>query len=227
MSEWIKLHAADGTEIDAYVARPTGSAKGALVVVQEIFGVNRHMQSVVDGYAHEGYLVIAPQMFDRQQKHVDLDYSKEGWAEAMRLAKGISFDLATQDVDAAVQWLRQNSQGKVGVVGFCFGGTMAWLASIRLKVDAAVGYYGGSISQFVDGEPKAPVMLHFGAKDEHIPHEVVEKIRSAHPDVPVYVYEDAGHAFNRDADPTAYVASAAEIALSRTLAFLEKHLGAA
>ena len=227
MNEWVKLTASDGTEVNAYVARPPGEPKAALVVVQEIFGVNRHIQSVADGYAAEGFLVIAPQMFDRQEKGVNLDYSKDGWAEAMRLAKGIDFDKSVEDLDAAVQWLSTATHTKIGVVGFCFGGTMAWLAAARLKIDAAVGYYAGAIGNFVHEVPKVPILLHFGGKDEHISHEVIDKVKAAHPEVPVYVYDDAGHAFNRDADPTAFVPAAAKLARERTLAFLNQHLGVA
>ncbi len=227
MSEWVKLTASDDVELEAYVARPAGEPKAALVLLQEIFGVNAHIQSVADRYAKQGYLVIAPQTFDRQEKGVNLHYDQEGWAEAMRLAKGIQMDKSVEDVDAAVQWLSTATHTKVGVVGFCFGGSLAWLAATRLKVDAAVGYYPGAIGNFAEEQPKAPVMLHVGGKDEHIPHEVIEKVKAAHPDLPLYVYSDAGHAFNRDADPSAYVPDAARLAEERTLAFLAQHLGPA
>lgn len=225
MAEWVKLKAADGHELDAYVVRPAGEPKAALVVVQEIFGVNKQIQGAADKWAADGYLVIAPAMFDRMEKHVNLGYDKAGWDKAMQLAQQINFDNSVKDLEAAVNWLRGQTQKKVGVVGYCYGGTMAWLASTRLPIDAAVGYYGGAIIKFVDEKPKAPVMLHFGGKDEHIPSEVREKIHAQHPEVPIYVYDDAGHAFDRFVDPTAYVEDAAVLARKRSNEFFAKHLG--
>ena len=224
MSEWVNLTASDGVELDAYIARPEAEPKGALVVVQEIFGVNPHIQSVADDWAGEGFLVIAPAMFDRIEPGVSLNYDKPGWERAMSFVPKLDMDKATLDVDAAVQWLRGETSVNVGVVGYCFGGTMAWLSSTRLKVEAAVGYYGGNIANFVNEEPQVPVMLHFGGQDAHIPAEAIAKIQTAHPEVPIFVYPDAGHAFNRSADPTAYVADAARLAKSRSLLFFQQHL---
>lgn len=227
MSEWVKLTAEDGNELSAYVARPAGEPKAALVVVQEIFGVNEHIQSVADEWASEGFLCIAPAMFDRMQKDVFLNYDEAGWAEAMKFAKQIDFDKALLDVNAAIDWLRSSVETPVGIVGFCFGGTMAWVTSCRSKVDAAVGYYGGAIANFLNEEPQNPIMLHFGAQDAHISAEDVGKIQAAHPEVPIFNYSDAGHAFNRKADPSAYVADAAMLAKKRSLLFFEQHMGLA
>ena len=224
MSEWVKLTASDGTELDAYIARPHGEPKGALVVVQEIFGVNTQVQVIADDWAKEGFLCIAPAMFDRIEPGVSLNYDEAGWAKAMSLAAKIDFDKATLDVDAAIQWLRAETAVNVGIVGYCFGGTMAWLASARLKVEAAVGYYGGAIVKFTGEEPQAPIMLHFGGQDAHIPAEAIAKIQTAHPEVPIFVYPDAGHAFNRSEDAKAYVAGAARLAKSRSLLFFQQHL---
>jgi carboxymethylenebutenolidase len=226
MSEWVKITAADGNEMDAYVVHPKGEPKAALVVVQEIFGVNKNIQMTADEWAEHGFLVIAPQMFDRFEKGVNLGYDKAGWAEAMRLMGQFAPDFAPQtlDVDAAIDWLRNETEKSVGVVGYCFGGTMAWLSACRLKVEATVGYYGGAISKFASEKPQCPVMLHFGGQDDHIPAETVAKIQFAHPEVPIFVYPDAGHAFNRMVDPTAYVADAATLAMKRSVLFFEQHL---
>ncbi|AFL86983.1 dienelactone hydrolase-like enzyme [Terriglobus roseus DSM 18391] len=226
MSEWVKLTASDGNEMDAYVVRPKGEPKAALVVVQEIFGVNKNIQLAADEWASHGFLVIAPQMFDRFEKSVDLGYDKAGWAEAMRLAGQFAPDMQPQtvDVDAAIDWLRNETEANVGVVGYCFGGTMAWLSACRLKIEAAVGFYGGSIVNFAQEKPQAPVMLHFGGQDEHIPAEAIGKIQSAHPEIPIFVYENAGHAFARSVDPKAYVADAAALATKRSVLFFEQHL---
>jgi carboxymethylenebutenolidase len=225
MSEWVKLKTADKEEIEAYVARPKGEPIAGLVVVQEIFGVNNHIQSVADRYAELGYLVVAPALFDRVEKNVKLDYDKGGWEEAMRLFGKLDPEVSLKDVSAAVDFARAETGKKVGVVGYCYGGSEAWLAATRLDVQAAVGYYGGFIGKFAGEKVKAPVMLHFGSKDEHIPASVAEAAKAANPDIEVYWYDDAGHAFNRDADPTAFAPEAAKLALARTTEFFQKYLG--
>jgi carboxymethylenebutenolidase len=163
-------------------------------------------------------------MFDRIEKDVFLDYSEAGWAKAMSLGSRIDFDKSILDVDAAIDWLRNETEGNVGIVGYCYGGTMAWLTSCRLKVEAAVGYYGGAIVNFLSEEPQNPIMLHFGGEDMHITPETIAKIQFAHPEVPIFVYNDAGHAFNRSADPKAFVAEASRQAKQRSLLFFEQHL---
>lgn len=224
MSEWVKLTAADGVELQGYVARPAHEPKGALVVVQEIFGVNPQIQHDADQWAADGFLCIAPAMFDRIEPNVSLGYDEAGWAKAMSFVPKLDMDKATLDVDAAVQWLRSQTSTNVGVVGYCFGGTMAWLSSTRLRVEAAVGYYGGNIANFVTETPQVPVMLHFGKEDAHIPAEMIETIQTAHPEVPIFLYDGAGHAFNRSLDPKSYVVDAARLAKSRSLLFFEQHL---
>ena len=224
MSEWVVLKTSDKEEIEAYVARPKGEPLAGLVIVQEIFGVNTHIQAVTDRYAELGYLAVAPAIFDRVEKNVKLDYSQEGYKEGMRLHGKISPEVSLHDVSAAVDYARSATGKKVGVVGFCYGGTMAWLAATRLDVQAAVGYYGGGIGKFAGEKVKAPVMLHFGSKDEHIPASVAEAAKAANPDIEVYWYADAGHAFNRDVDPNAYAPEAAKLAFERTTEFLKKYL---
>jgi len=223
MSEKVLLQASDGHEFGGYVAHPAHEPKAALIVVQEIFGVNPHIRSVADGYAKDGFLVIAPAMFDRYERDVEIGYDKAGWAHAAELRNQANIDLALLDISAAIDWLRNEVEKPVGIVGYCFGGSMAWLSACRLDVDAAVAYYGAMIPKFVDEQPKVPVMLHFGREDTHIPAVELAKIEKKHPEVPLFLY-NAGHAFNRDSDPKAYNSVAAREARKRTLMFFEQHL---
>jgi len=223
MSEFITLITPKGLEIGAYVARPSGEPIAGLVVIQEIFGVNQHIREVADGWANDGFLVVAPAMFDRFEKGVELGYDAEDWKAAMGFAKRLNPVESLDEVGASVAFAAKETGKKVGVIGYCFGGTMAWLSSARLPIAAAVGYYGGYIPNLVAEEPKVPVLLHFGRLDEHIPVAGVEKVAAAHPEVEIEWYE-AGHAFNRAADPTAYVPDEAMVARSRSLVFLKKHL---
>ena len=169
MSETVKLTAGDGHELDGYVSRPVGAAIGGLVVVQEAFGVNGHIRSVADGYAHDGFLAIAPAMFDRVERGVELGYAGDDLQKGIALARQVNPDDAVKDMAAAFEYLRGQGVAKCGVIGYCFGGTMAWLAATRLDPQAAVGYYGGNITRFAQENPACPVMLHFGSLDKHIP----------------------------------------------------------
>jgi carboxymethylenebutenolidase len=169
MSERVRLTANDGHELEAYVARPEGDPIAGLVVVQEIFGINAHIRSVADGYAKDGFLVVAPALFDRYERGVELGYEGEDMQKAMSFAKRIDIDAAVRDTGGALDYLRNETGQKCGVIGYCLGGTIAWLAATRLKADAAVGYYGGRIAMYAAEQPQAPVMLHFGKKDQHIP----------------------------------------------------------
>lgn len=220
--EKIKITAEDGHQFDAYLAEPE-SPRAALIVVQEIFGVNSHIRSVADGYAAQGYLAIAPALFDRAEPNVELSYTPEDIKRGMGMATQIGMDNMLKDVAASIQYARQRwSNLKVGVVGFCLGGSIAWLSSTRLGADAAVGYYGGRIAQNANETPHSPVMLHFGAKDAHIGPDQIETIRKAQPEVPLFVY-DAGHGFNCDQRKD-YEPKSAALALERTLGFLRANL---
>ncbi|MCY3951507.1 MAG: dienelactone hydrolase family protein [bacterium] len=212
----IRLTADDGHELDAYEAGPADAAAG-IVVVQEIFGVNAHIRDVVDRYAALGYRAVAPALFDRLERGVELGYTEETVAQGRAMRGAIDWDDTVRDVGAAVDCLASN--GPVGVVGYCYGGSLAWLAANALPVAAAVGYYGGQIIQFTDRAPQAPVLLHFGEVDYMIPLSDVEEIMRAHPAVPVHVYPGADHGFNCDARDS-YHPEAAARALERTLAFL-------
>jgi len=221
MGEMITLTAEDGHTLDAYKAVPNGAPKGGIVVIQEIFGVNSHIRSDSDKFARAGYLAIAPAMFDRLEKNVDLGYDEAGIAHGRGLMGKMDFDTALMDVRAAADAAAEG--GKVGLVGYCWGGSVAWLTATRLGIPS-VGYYGGRIGDYVDEEPKAPVLLHFGALDAQIPQDIVEKVKAKHSDVPVYVYDDAGHGFNCEARGS-YHAPSAKIALERTLEFFGANVG--
>ena len=212
----IRLTAGDGHELDAYEAGPADAAAG-IVIVQEIFGVNAHIRDVVDRYAALGYRAVAPALFDRLERGLELAYTEENVARGRAMRGAIDWDDTVRDVGAAVAHLA--GSGPVGVVGYCYGGSLAWLAAHSLPVAAAVGYYGGQIIQFLDRAPQAPVLLHFGEVDYMIPLSDVEEIRRAHPTVPVHVYPGADHGFNCDARDS-YHPEAAAGALERTLAFL-------
>lgn len=227
MSEWIKLKAKDGHELSAYIARPAGQAVGALVLIQEIFGVNAHIRSIANGYAKDGFLVVAPALFDRIERGVELRYEGEDLQQAYSLYAKLSPETALLDVAAAYGWAKE-SEKSIGVVGYCYGGFMSWLTATRgedlkVKPSCCVGYYAGGIGQVASEEPSCPVMLHFGAEDSHIGHDQVESVRSVHPEVEIFVYEGAGHGFNCDARAS-YNAPSAALARERTLAFLKAHI---
>jgi carboxymethylenebutenolidase len=222
MNEWVKLKAADKFELSAYVARPQDSPIGGLVVLQEAFGVNAHIRSVADGFAHDGFLVVAPALFDRQQKNVELGYEGEDLKSGIAMAMKIDIKKALADIAAALEYAHAESHKKVQVIGYCLGGLLAWLTASHHEVESAVGYYAGRIGNYADVNICAPVMLHFGRLDTHIPEPEVAKVQAAHPDVELYWYE-AGHAFNNDLRPS-YQPEAARLARSRSLDFLKRHL---
>ncbi len=230
MSETVQLIAKDGFALDGYVARPEGEPIGGLVIIQEIFGVNPSIQSVADSYAKDGFLAVAPAIFDRIAKHVQLGYEGDDMKKAFELygkvkpAEGLP-EKALEDVGAAIAYLKEKlgPGKKVGTVGFCFGGLLSWLSATQLNPDAAVGYYAGGIGQFAEGTPKAPVLLHFGRKDDHIGADQVEKVHTLHPEVEICWYDDSGHAFANFARAS-YVPEAAKLARERSLAFLKKNL---
>jgi carboxymethylenebutenolidase len=222
MGQRITLTAADGHVLGAYVAWPGGAPVAALVVVQEIFGVNEHIRSVADGYAKDGFLAVAPALFDRIERDVDLGYGGPDAQKAIGFIPKLDVDKAVIDLASALDFATEDSGKKAGVIGYCLGGTLAWLAAARLHPDAAVGYYGGRIGNYANERPSCPVMLHFGRQDTHIPAEEVEKVHAAHPEVEIHWY-DAGHAFN--ATPrTSYNPEAARLARERSLEFLKKFL---
>ena len=222
MGKTIELTTSDGHELSAYAAEPEGKAHGGVLVIQEIFGVNAHIRSVCDGYARDGYRALAPALFDRVERGVELGYD----GPAMQRGGGITMQLkpgdVLRDLQAAADELAK--AGKVGVVGYCYGGTMTWAAASRLeRVDAASSYYGGRLAQQLDKAPRVPVILHFGEQDAMIPMADIDKVRTAFPDVPIYIYP-AGHGFNCDARAS-YHAESAKLARERTLELFAKHVG--
>lgn len=216
----IALHTEDGQQVQAYLATPDGKPRGGIVVVQEIFGVNPHIRSVVDGYAAAGYAAIAPAVFDTLERNVELGYDSEGRKKGMDLVSRLGFDRALASVLAAARAVE--SAGKVGVVGFCWGGSVAYLAAIRAGLPT-VSYYGGSNVRFTGEKAKGPLQFHYGLRDAHISEADREAVRAANPDAEFYVY-DAEHAFNCDARPS-YDAEAARLARERALAFFARHVG--
>jgi carboxymethylenebutenolidase len=214
--------AADGHELSIYRAEPAGRARGGLVVAQEIFGLNSHIRAVCDDFAAEGYLAVAPALFDRVERAVELGYQSDDIARGRAIREKVSLEDAQADVEAAAAEVA--GAGRIGVVGYCWGGTVAWVAATRSKsFAAAVSYYGGGVPELAGEQPNCPVQLHFGEQDHAIPLDGVSRLQAAHPDVPVYIYP-AGHGFNCD-QRASYHAESARLARERTLAFLREHIG--
>jgi carboxymethylenebutenolidase len=222
MGTTIQLTAADGHTLDAYKAEPDGTPRGGIVVVQEIFGVNIHIREVCDGFAADGYTALAPAMFDRVERGVETLYDADSIARGRGLKDACGWDDAVLDMNAASAAL---APLKTGLVGYCWGGSLAWLAATRgTGIACSVAYYGGQVAMFKDETPKVPVLLHFGDQDASIPMDAVAEIRAAHPDLPLHVYEGAGHGFNCD-HRGSYDEGAARLARERTMAFFAEHLG--
>jgi len=223
MGKPVLLTADDGFELDAYLAQPAGDCKGAVLVIQEIFGVNQHIREVCDGYARHGYAALAPAIFDRAEKHVELGYNPDDIAQGAAIARGkLDLKLTMDDLQAGINYLQQF--GNVAVVGYCFGGMLTWLCAAQAQgISFASGYYGGGITQALDITPKVPTILHFGDLDAHIPLVEVDKIKAVHPQVPVYIYA-ADHGFNCD-HRASYSEAAANQALQRTLDLLAENVG--
>lgn len=217
------ISSAEGFDLGVYIAQPQGAVKGAVVVIQEIFGVNTHIQEVTDGYAAQGYYAIAPKIFDRIDRDIELGYEEPDMGRGIALAfQELDHGLALADVQSAIN--KAAEHGKVGVVGYCFGGLMTWLSACQLdNVAAASAYYGGGLVGQKDLTASCPVIMHFGELDAHIPLSDVEAIKAAQPDAPVYVYA-ADHGFNCN-HRGSYDAAAAETALERTLAHFATHIG--
>ena len=218
----ITLQSSDGHEFGAYRADPQGAIKGGIVVIQEIFGVNSHIRSICDRLAAQGYVAIAPAIFDRTKRNFQSGYS----AQEIELARGflgnIDWEAYLRDSDAA----RANiaDVGNVGIVGFCLGGSVAFLAATRLAgFSAACGFYGGQVATFANEEPKCPVQLHFGSDDQSIPMSNVDKVRALRPECDLYVYEGAGHGFNCD-ERASFDEQAAKLAWERTLDFFDQNI---
>jgi len=222
MGQHIKLKPAPGVEIAAYRADPAGKPRGGLVVIQEIFGVNSHIRSVCDGYAADGYLAVAPALFDRFERGVDIGYTPPDVARGRDLRAKANIDDALADIAAARAVAAE--AGKVGVIGYCWGGYLSWLAAARVPGFAcAICYYGGGMHEAIGENPKVPVLAHFGEKDQMIPVEGVKKLAAAHPGAAVHIYA-ADHGFNCD-QRGSYDAPSAKLARERTIEFLREYVG--
>jgi carboxymethylenebutenolidase len=212
----IKMKMSDGAEIGVYHVEPTGTRRGGLVLIQEIFGVTPHIQACSDGYADDGYEVLAPALFDREAPGLQASMEPDSLQKAIKVARELHpFDLSVADTQTCIDALK--GKGKVFITGYCYGGSVVWAAACRCEgLAAASGYYGSLIPALAGETPKCPTILHFGEKDMGIPMEGVEKVKEAHPEVKVYTY-DAGHGFNSDRDH--YNEAAAKLAKQRTLEF--------
>jgi carboxymethylenebutenolidase len=222
MGQNLTLTAKDGHKFGVYRADPSGTPRGALVVIQEIFGVNGHIRRVTDGFAQQGYVAVSPALFDRVEQGIELGYDPKSIESGRDIRTKVPLDGTLADLQATIDYAKPF--GKVGVVGYCWGGSLAFLAATRLdSVAAAVGYYGGMIAAHAQEKPRVPVILHFGDQDQSIPMSDVEKVKQARPDVPIYVY-NAGHGFNCD-ERGSYNAEATKVALERTLKFFAEKIG--
>ncbi len=223
MGKSIELSAVDHHRFAAYQAIPPGKPRGALVIAPEIFGVNSHIRSVADGFAADGYLAIAPSLSDRAQRNFETGYTSADIALGRSIMQKVAMDDVMKDLAAAVA--HAQAAGKVGLVGYCWGGTAAWVAAARVDgLACAVSYYGASMPKYPDDTPKCPVMCHFGADDKSITPEQARELLALHPAVIAYYYEGAGHGFNCD-QRLSFNAQAAQLARTRTLAFLGQHVG--
>jgi carboxymethylenebutenolidase len=222
MSHFETFMARDGHAFQAYLARPAGTVRGAVVVLQEIFGLTPHILALADGFAASGYLAVAPALFDRVRRGIELGDSAAEVQRGRGYRQQIDTAKTLLDIAAAIAVARHS--GKVAVVGYCWGGTLAWLAAAQLPVAAAVCYYGAGIAEHLDRLPACRTQLHFGARDASIPPTALERIRAAYPEGEYWIYA-AGHGFNNDTRAEHYDAEAATLARERTREFLAKHIG--
>lgn len=222
MGQDITLTASDNFKLGAYRAEPAGQPQGALVVIQEIFGVNHHIRHVCDRLAAEGYVAVAPSIFDRTEPGFTSGYSPDEIAVARKFVANPDWAAMLRDTQAAIDSVQ--AAGPVGIIGFCLGGSIAYVAATRLSgLKAAIGYYGGAIVRFADETPKVPVQLHFGEQDSGIPLSDVETITSKRPELEVFVYPGAQHGFSCD-ERASYDKASADMAWPRALAFFGQHL---
>jgi carboxymethylenebutenolidase len=223
LGEFTTIMARDGHEFQAWLAAPPGRPCGALLVIQEIFGVNGHIRALADGFAAEGYTTIAPCLFDRVRRGIELDYRSAARQEGAGYARQLVPENTLRDLAAALAAVRHS--GRAGSVGYCFGGGLSYLAACQLPVTCAVLYYG-KVASYLAQKPRCPVMFHYGSADESIPPADLEQVRTAYPQFPLYVYEGAGHGFNCD-QRDSYDPRAAALARTRTLEFFARYVARA
>jgi carboxymethylenebutenolidase len=224
MGKNVTLTAKDGHKLGAYIAEPAGKAKGGVVVIQEIFGVNKHVRSLADYFASKGYLAVAPALFDRVEKGLDLGYDEKAFAKGRETRMKLTDPQILADVDAAAK--EAGKAGKVGLIGYCFGGYVAWISGCNLSsLACSVSCYGGGVAaRAANDKPKMPIQLHFGDRDHAIPLDDVQKVKNAHKDLGVFVYDDSAHGFCCD-DRDVYNKGSCERAHGRALAFFAKNVG--
>ncbi|QHN03943.1 dienelactone hydrolase family protein [Granulicella sp. WH15] len=227
MGEFKQLTASDGHTLSAYQASPAGEPIGAVVLIQEIFGLNKDIRGLADDFAKEGYLVLAPATMDRIERGVELGYEGDDLKRAFEFYGKLSVDTAILDVAAAYKELEKAGKG-IAIVGYCYGGLMSWLSATRgenveMQPSCCVGYYAGGIGNVATEEPSCPVMLHFGEADDHIGSDQINAVRNAHPEVEIFLYEGAGHAFSNPGRKS-FVPAAAKLAGERTLEFLKNNV---
>ena len=221
-TEWLDITASDGKTIKMYIARPDDKPRGGIVVLQEIFGVNAHIRKVCERFANEGYVAAAPAIFDRLSPGFERDYGPEDVQAGIGMMKEFDREAVMLDIEAAIEVLK--AYGKVGIVGYCLGGSLAYRAAIsRDDLAAASCYYGGMVSDMADMAPKCPTIVHFGETDHSIPMEKVEIVKAKRPELPVYVYP-AGHGFSCDAR-SAYEPESAKLAWERTIKLFHENVG--
>jgi carboxymethylenebutenolidase len=221
MGEFTTIMARDGHEFQAWLAAAPGRPRGALLVIQEIFGVNSHIRTVTDQFAAEGYTAIAPSLFDRVRRGIELGYTPADMQEGSGYVKQLDPEATRRDLAAALAVVKHS--GRAGAVGYCWGGSLAYLAAGQLPLACAVVYYGRVVS-YLDQKPRCPVMYHYGTEDKSIPLADVERIRAAYPQAPVYTYDGAGHGFSCE-QRASYDPQAAALARTRTLEFFARYVG--
>jgi len=224
MGKRITITGKDGFHFGAYLAEPEGKPKGGVVICQEIFGVNPYIESVCDFYTKAGYLTIAPALFDRVERDVDLKYLPEGRDRGIEIASKIDWDTALNDLAAARETIHSMGTQKCGAIGFCWGGSLAWLFACRCEIDCAVAYYGSEIEHFPNEHARHPVIMHIGEDDSVIPPEKLESIKKAQAGAHIFTYPKGSHGFDNQARPK-YDAATVKLARERTLEFLSRHVG--
>jgi len=223
MGEFIRLTAADGHESGAYLAKPDGAPRGGLIVGMEMYGVNGYVTGLCDAWAAEGYACVAPALFDRLERALVLPYDEAGSRRGKALSAIVDHAKTVLDVEAAAAAVRP--AGRVAIMGFCFGGTVTWIAACRCALDAGIAYYGSDMCDYADEDARCPVICHVGALDNIVPPEHVAAFEARHPDVRWYVYPGAHHGFDNRGRPARYSATASALARARTRAFLAGTIG--
>ncbi len=218
----IKITAADGHRLDAYIARPTGNVQGGLVIAQEMYGLTDYLKATCEFYASRGFLTIAPALYDRMQSDLVLPYDRANHDRAQAIYKNWNWDTALDDLDAGKAVVSE--AGKVGLVGFCWGGTLAWLAACRRNYDAAIAYYGSMMPDFANEQARCPVIAIIGSEDGTLRPQRIEQFRQAQPEIPVHIYEGARHGFDNESRVDRYHEHACREARALTVSFLNQHL---